>query len=560
MAHSHNPPYTINQQQLTQQQQQYGLQQAEAHPNNQPQRSNTRHTSNQNHYEMNPQQQQQQHTQMNNQANRPHTHNHSHQNSHHHEAHSHSHKKKSSSSRRNLPTRVFAAGYNYNYQFGLNENENHTDMIELEWCRGLNISYISAGLTHNIYLSFTGNYYFCGQIDTEKLGFIDSSNGGSPTNQSSAHNMDKISKSTAVTMDDFSDVGLNVTRVGDGVSARHMIVISRHRAYTMGMNQRGQLGLGHFRSTLSFARVRFDSCREDIDNYVGLDVVDVSGGEAHSAFVVMPHCTLPIKRILRYFLACFVAADYSLTQQHRICDIISKYLIVSGDIWRGRLYVCGCNNFGQLGIGNKSDSSCINRCVRVSIDSSIAQVSCGENHTVCLDNRGRVYCFGDNYYGQSGVHLNHYENVYYPVRIEHFKKQYAARIVKISSGKYHCVALDKLGRVFCWGLGAYGQLGCNKLNKRIILPIYVDALHHHKITDVRAGMYHTAALTNQGQLFCWGSNNYGQCFTPQKENVITPQIAQIDQIKNNKNLIIYRIFCGYYSTLVLVRDISHKHQ
>lgn len=129
--------------------------------------------------------------------------------------------------------------------------------------------------------------------------------------------------------------------------------------------------------------------------------------------------------------------------------------------FKGRLYVVGCNNFGQLGLGPSTQGSSgptsINRPVQVIAGGlsavSIAQVSCGENHTVCLDNRGRVYCFGDNYYGQSGCHLNHYENVHYPMKVEHFKKQYGARIVKVSSGKYHVVALDNRGRVFCWGLG-----------------------------------------------------------------------------------------------------------
>ena len=127
---------------------------------------------------------------------------------------------------------------------------------------------------------------------------------------------------------------------------------------------------------------------------------------------------------------------------------------------------------------------------------------------------------------------------------------------KVSSGKYHCVALDKLGRVFCWGLGAYGQLGCDKLNKHIVLPVLVEALTDKKIVDVRSGIYHTVALTNRGKLYCWGSNNYGQCFqSTNQENIITPSLAKLDKL-SHENLAIYKVFCGYYSTMILARDAS----
>ena len=232
---------------------------------------------------------------------------------------------------------------------------------------------------------------------------------------------------------------------------------------------------------------------------------------------------------------------------------------------RGRLYVCGCNSYGQLGIGcgsnnnnGKSTEMCINKPIQITasniMSASMAQVSCGENHTVCLDNRGRVYCFGDNYYGQSGGHINHYDNVYYPIKVEHFKQNYSARIVKVSSGKYHCVALDKTGRVFCWGLGAYGKLGCNKLNKRVILPIFFETLIDKKIVDVRCGVI-TIALTNKRELYCWGANNYGQCFqNVNQENIITPKLAKLDKLKQKQQQI-YKVFCGYYSTLILTTDI-----
>jgi len=460
-----------------------------------------------------------------------------------------------SSVRRRVPsTRVFGRGYNINYQFGVDTNDNYSSaMIELEWCRGLNISYICSGITHSLYLSFTGDFYFCGEIDAEKLGLA-----LPPQSEPAASRRKVIRHAVPEPMASFSDSPLTVSRIADGVASRHLIVISSDfRAHSMGSNHRGQLGLGHYRSTRRFEAIEFRPSAQDMADHVAFDVIDASAGESHSAFVLMPRCSLPIAAILNYFALRYALQPMEGAFQ-MVHKLVSRFLIRSNSLLtepRGRLYVVGCNDCGQLGLSAKGSSAAesISRPLQVGGLSavSIAQVSCGEKHTVCLDNRGRVYCFGDNYYGQSGCHLNHYENVHFPLKVEHFKKQYAARIVKVSSGKYHCVALDKLGRVFCWGLGAYGQLGANKLSKRVILPLLVgDALADKKVCDVRAGMYHTIAVTNRAKLYCWGSNNFGQCFQSQNtETIVTPKLARISNERH-----IYKAFCGYYSTMVLTYE------
>jgi alpha-tubulin suppressor-like RCC1 family protein len=35
-------------------------------------------------------------------------------------------------------------------------------------------------------------------------------------------------------------------------------------------------------------------------------------------------------------------------------------------------------------------------------------------------------------------------------------------------------------------------------------------LKHHKITKLALGYYHAAALTDMGEVFCWGRGNSGQ--------------------------------------------------
>lgn len=69
--------------------------------------------------------------------------------------------------------------------------------------------------------------------------------------------------------------------------------------------------------------------------------------------------------------------------------------------------------------------------------------------------------------------------------------------------------------VYCWGSNAYGQLG-NNTTTDSVTPVavtrssYPDGLGSKEITDVAAGEYFNCALTNTAEAYCWGRNNKGQ--------------------------------------------------
>ena len=127
-------------------------------------------------------------------------------------------------------------------------------------------------------------------------------------------------------MKDYNDQNIRISRIADGTSSRHIIVISKDfKAYSMGSNQRGQLGLNHFKSTVNFTEITFPKSRTDRENYVEFDVIDASCGESHSAFVVMPKCTLPIDKILSFYYFKYKLNYRSLN--HNVSKIIIKYII-----------------------------------------------------------------------------------------------------------------------------------------------------------------------------------------------------------------------------------------
>lgn len=81
-------------------------------------------------------------------------------------------------------------------------------------------------------------------------------------------------------------------------------------------------------------------------------------------------------------------------------------------------------------------------------------------------------------------------------------------VFRLAAGGGHTCAMDTALNVFCWGRNDQGQLGIRSRADRS-RPTVVAGIGND-INAIAAGGAHTCALTNGGQLFCWGSNSHGQ--------------------------------------------------
>ena len=169
------------------------------------------------------------------------------------------------------------------------------------------------------------------------------------------------------------------------------------------------------------------------------------------------------------------------------------------------LYTAGWNNKGQLGLN--SDDAEILKLTRVSSVTKVQSVSCGWNHTLIVCNNGQLYGCGSNQYGQIGVgdHLNETKQ-FCLISIPNEKATVCA------AGLRHSLIITDFGRVWAFGANKSGQLGLGKTDRKFVpVPEVVSSLNNKNITRVASGSQHSVALSDSGEVFCWGSNQYGQC-------------------------------------------------
>jgi alpha-tubulin suppressor-like RCC1 family protein len=184
----------------------------------------------------------------------------------------------------------------------------------------------------------------------------------------------------------------------------------------------------------------------------------------------------------------------------------------------GQLYAFGFGRFGGHGLGRR-DVAVPTR-VRGGLENErVILVRIGNCFAAVLTVTGRVWTFGSSNRGQLGTgemrtralppHL-------LEGRISQFK------IVQLSCGGVHTIALTESGRIFSWGCNDTGQLGLGDRNDRY-LPTVIEGevsglgdrktFSDKKVVFVSSSTFSNAVVTDKGEIWVWGSKFslwYGQ--------------------------------------------------
>ncbi|XP_008114523.1 RCC1 and BTB domain-containing protein 2 isoform X2 [Anolis carolinensis] len=205
------------------------------------------------------------------------------------------------------------------------------------------------------------------------------------------------------------------------------------------------------------------------------------------------------------------------------------------------VFALGTNCSGCLGVGD-TQNSVEPRRLDTLCGKKITCLSYGSGpHVVVATAEGEVYTWGHNAYSQLGNGTTN--NSLLPCQIS--TNLVNKKVTEVACGSHHSMILTSDGEVYTWGYNNSGQVGSGSTANQAI-PRRVTSCLQNKIAvniacgqmcsmavvengEVACGYAHTLVLTDEGQMYAWGANSYGQLGTGNRSNQSYPVPITVDK-------------------------------
>eukprot|EP01137_Pigoraptor_chileana_P023678 Opistho-2@90362 len=210
----------------------------------------------------------------------------------------------------------------------------------------------------------------------------------------------------------------------------------------------------------------------------------------------------------------------------------------------------GFNGNGQLGLGDlipRETLSFIQPQNGSDVFGPIVKIVTGYQHNLAINYLGQVFCFGDNKYGQCGQAAS-VTTVTLPTRVRGLiENEY---IIEVAAGSSHSIACNGAGRCWSWGRNDYGQLGLDLIVGQSNIPAPLVGLSNYTIVSLGAGDMHSVACSSNGSVFSWGRNDRGQLGVRAAGEI--PYSYKPVVVTSIEGIVkIIQVKAGYYHTVAL---------
>ncbi|GBG32914.1 RCC1 domain-containing protein 1 [Hondaea fermentalgiana] len=216
----------------------------------------------------------------------------------------------------------------------------------------------------------------------------------------------------------------------------------------------------------------------------------------------------------------------------------------------------------------------------------IKAISCGWDHSAALSHRtGRVFTWGcgrSHQLGGVGLRRNSPNSslllrrseadgatfMTLPTKVMRWQTRnpksnaltnmtVAPKIVRLSCGGKHNLAVAEDGAVYSWGRGEFGRLGHQDQQHRIF-PLQILGFEG-RIRSVSGGGYHSMAVSEEGEIYVWGCNEHGRLGVGTSQLYLTEPTMLPHTAKGAKHRFrIGEVFAGAYTSMAVGTIEDHK--
>ncbi|KAK3161817.1 hypothetical protein QOZ80_1BG0081910 [Eleusine coracana subsp. coracana] len=223
----------------------------------------------------------------------------------------------------------------------------------------------------------------------------------------------------------------------------------------------------------------------------------------------------------------------------------------------GEVFSWGRGMFGRLGTGREDDElvpTAVAPVVSGRPRPRLVAVTAGAYHSLALDDEGSLWSWGYNIF-------EGFQDLGSPETLEgeaqSISTQTSLKLSSVKAGGMMSFAIDSLGALWMWGNCPQPTDAGEFCIASTSIPLPVWDFHGHSVVKVACGNEHVVAAVSAGEtytggdLVCysWGNNNHGQLGLGNKESRSRPVL--ISAFREESSWEVYEIACGAWHTAVL---------
>ncbi|XP_028771495.1 ultraviolet-B receptor UVR8-like [Neltuma alba] len=301
--------------------------------------------------------------------------------------------------------------------------------------------------------------------------------------------------------------------------ADHTIAYSESRTevFSWGWGDFGRLGHGN--SSDLFTPLPIKALQ-------GLRIKQIACGDSHCLAVTMEGEVQSWGRNQNGQLGLGTAEDSLVPQKIQTFQGVPIKMVAAGAehsvavTEHGELFGWGWGRYGNLGLGDRFDRLLPEKVSSVHGDKMVI-VACGWRHTISVSSSGGLYTYGWSKYGQLGH--GDFEDHLVPHKLQALSDKF---ISQISGGWRHSMAITSGGQLYGWGWNKFGQVGVGD-NVDHCSPVPVEFPPDQKVVQISCGWRHTVAVTDRRNVYSWGRGTNGQLGHGETVDRNVPKIIEL---------------------------------